>query len=203
MKYLIPIGLLITGLALGYLLGRNYSAVEVTENTTTKYITEFVHDTVVEMQVVNVPETVSYDTISIQDTLNSGDSSVTLEMLDSLIDESELTINREILKKSAWIKVEVLEELKNQDSLIAEMMNLNQELPDQILIEFWESPLGFSGYKLNRNKLVLYGMPEQTEYRIYRKTDQYYFSTENFYYSISETEDFLPYLEVEKSVLFQ
>lgn len=202
MKYLISIGLLGVGLVIGYFIGSGFSAKEVTENTTTEYITEFVHDTVVETQLVNVPEEVEIDTTSTLDTLDLIDTTFIAEVVDTLINEDDISINREVLKKSAWIKVEVLEENEMQDSLLSEMMNLKQQLPDQILIEFWESPLGYSGYKLNRNKLILYGMPEQTNYRIYRKKNQYYFSTENIFYSIRETEDFLPYLEVEKSELF-
>jgi len=202
MKYLISIGLLGVGLVIGYFIGSGFSAKEVTENTTTEYITEFVHDTVVETQLVNVPEEVEIDTTSTLDTLDLIDTTFIAEVVDTLINEDDISINREVLKKSAWIKVEVLEENEMQDSLLSEMMNLTQQLPDQILIEFWESPLGYSGYKLNRNKLILYGMPEQTNYRIYRKKNQYYFSTENIFYSIRETEDFLPYLEVEKSELF-
>lgn len=202
MKYLISIGLLGVGLVIGYFIGSGFSAKEVTENTTTEYITEFVHDTVVETQLVNLPEEVEIDTTSTLDTLDLIDTTFIAEVVDTLINEDDISINREVLKKSAWIKVEVLEENEMQDSLLSEMMNLTQQLPDQILIEFWESPLGYSGYKLNRNKLILYGMPEQTNYRIYRKKNQYYFSTENIFYSIRETEDFLPYLEVEKSELF-
>jgi len=202
MKYLISIGLLVVGLLAGYLIGSSFSGKEVTENTTTEYITEFVHDTVVETQLINVPEEVEMDTVSTLDTLELIDTVLVAETKDTSLQDDNLSINREVLKKSAWIKVEVLAENAPQDSLIAEMMNIKQQLPDQILIEFWESPLGYSGYKLNRNKLILYGMPEQMNYKIYRKKNQYYFSTENIYYSIRETEDFLPYLEVEKSELF-
>lgn len=202
MKYVIGIGLLLLGLVVGYLFGLNREAAEVTENTTTEYITEVVHDTIVETKVVPVEEPIVEDSVEINDTLLLSDTLEISYIADTIIDDEYLSINREVLKKSAWIKVEVIEE-QQTDSLLAEMMNVNTQLPDQILIEFWESPLDYSGYKLNRNKLILYGMPEQMNYRVYRKFDKYYFSTENIFYSIKETEEFLPYLEVEKSEIFQ
>lgn len=202
MKYVIGIGLLLLGLVVGYLFGLNREAAEVTENTTTEYITEVVHDTIVETKVVPVEEPIVEDSEEINDTLLLSDTLEISYIADTIIDDEYLSINREVLKKSAWIKVEVIEE-QQTDSLLAEMMNVNTQLPDQILIEFWESPLDYSGYKLNRNKLILYGMPEQMNYRVYRKFDRYYFSTENIFYSIKETEEFLPYLEVEKSEIFQ
>jgi hypothetical protein len=82
------------------------------------------------------------------------------------------------------------------------MMGIENKLPSKILVEYWESPLQFFGYKFSRNKLVLYGLPIETSYEIYRKSKKYYISTENIYYSIAETEEFLPYLEVKKSTVF-
>ncbi|MEO9531873.1 MAG: hypothetical protein ABJG68_16030 [Crocinitomicaceae bacterium] len=204
MKYAIGIGLFVLGGSIGYLIGSFDPKEETVDGApAVEYITETVQDTIVETKYIetsNLNETID-TTEETVDSLFLSDSLQITQDLDSGDVEGDITIRREILKNSIWLNVKVLKEVE-VDTLIEEMMGIDNSFPQKILIEFWESPLQFSGYKFSRNKLVLYGLPTETSYKIYRKQKKYYLTTENIYYSLAETEEFLPYLEVEKSTVF-
>lgn len=204
MKYAIGIGLFVIGGSIGYLVGAYEPEQNITdESPAVEYITETVKDTIVETRYVN--STVNDELIDsldqLVDSLMFADSSLTEIVIDSNKVDDDISIRREILKNSIWLKVSVLKEIE-RDTLIEEMMGVETKFPTKLQIEFWESPLQFSGYQFSRNKLVLYGLPTETAYKIYRREKKYYLTTENIYYSLTETEQFLPYLEVEKSTVF-
>ena len=97
---------------------------------------------------------------------------------DSL--NEDLSIRREKLVQKMWLNVYVLAEYENKDSLLKEALGINETMPSKLLVEFWESPLNFSGYKLSKAKLILYGMPSGLEYKLYRKRGRLFFIDPNF-----------------------
>lgn len=203
MKYVLPIGLLLLGLGLGYVIAVYTYEPEAAEvEPSTEYITETVVDTVIQKETVQVPiaEEVFDSTKLMTDSL--------MALLDTLVTGIEvdtiedLTIRTEKMVGQKWLTVTVLEEFEDKDSLIKEMLGINDKMPTSILVEFWESPLNFSGYKLSRSKLIMYGMPKGMDYKLYRRKGDYFLSAQSFYYSLKETEEFLPYLEVAKEVVF-
>ena len=204
MKYAAGIGLLVIGLGTGYYIGIQSSDPVVDESEPeTTLITETITDTIIHTEIKEVPvETVELDSLElISDSLAAiNDSLLLLVGVDSASDN--LSIRTEKLTAKKWLNVRVLAEYEDKDSLIKEALGIVETMPSKILVEFWESPLHFSGYKLSKSKLILYGMPSGLEYNLYRKRDKYFLSTQTFYYSLRETEEFLPYLEVSKDVVF-
>lgn len=203
MKYAIYAGLLVAGVVIGYLMGIN-SVSEPQEQTEpqTEYITEMVVDTVIQKETVKVPiaeEEIDSAKIIPDSLLALNDS---LELLIPEDTTEDISIRREKMIEKKWLSINVLEEFDDSDSLLKAMMGISDQMPTRLLVEIWESPLNFSGYKLSRSKLVLYGMPSGIEYKLYRKKDNYFLSAQTFYYSLKETEDFLPYLEVSKEAVF-
>jgi hypothetical protein len=203
MKYLIGIGLFALGGLGGYIIGSQSSEDDVIlESPPTEFVTQTVHDTIVETQIVSVQETnVEVDsTLDLLDSLQI-DSLVVEVLLDSGEIDSDISIRREKLISTVWVGVDVLKEIA-KDTLASQLIGVEQTFPTKMLVEFWESPLNFSGYKLSRNKLVMFGMPDNLVYKILRNENNYFLTTENIYYSIKETEEFLPYLEVQKEEVF-
>ncbi len=204
MKYLLGIGLLILGGLIGYFIGAHTfdSDVQLDEAPKTEFITQTVHDTIVKTEQVNIALPIEdEDSIEVMnDSLFSLNDS--LDILNPEDTLEDITISREVLEKSKWLDVQVLKEFEDKDSLIKEMLGITENLPKSMLVEFWNSPLNYSGYKFSRSKLVLYGMPSQLEYKLYRKKETYFLSTQNVYYQLKESDDFLTYSEVSKDKVF-
>ena len=205
MKYVIAIGLFVAGGLTGYFIGNSGSdrGVVLDESPKTEFITQTVHDTIVQTTEVNVIEpTLEIDSLlNINDSLLAAqDSLINLIDLDSI--DTDISISREVLEKSVWIDILVIEENEEGDSLVKEMMGIKESMPKNMLVEFWQSPLNFSGYKLSKSKLVMYGMPSQLAYKLYRNKSGYYLSTQNVFYELKETEAFLSYKEVNKTEVF-
>lgn len=202
MKYLLGIGIFISGLTIGYIVG-GYSVEDTSSEgeIKTKFITEMVHDTIVETKTIKVP----------MENDESDSSLVIIDSTDILIDslivvedtlDDGLSIKREMLIRTTWISITDLKVEEEKDSVVKDLLGIEETHPSKLMVEFWESPLHFSGYKLSKSKLVMYGMPAQYEYLLYRTPDRYFLFSQNFYYSLKETEEFLPYLEVEKEEVF-
>lgn len=204
MKYLVGIGLLAVGGVIGFFIGSTFSKSEkiVDESPKTEFITQTVHDTIVQTQEISVPvANLENDSLT---TLNDSLAFESDSLSESVVDTNEvdISISREVLEKSIWLDVQVLKEFEDNDSLIKEMMGIEESMPTKILVEFWQSPLNFSGYKLSKSKLLVYGMPSQLTYKLYRKKGDYYLSTENVFYGLKETDEFLSYIEVSKEIIF-
>jgi len=207
MKYLIFIALFVLGGIIGYLVGINQTTEMVIDGSAEKQlVTEFVYDTIVHHERVEVPV---YKTP--KDTLNELPD--TLEQFEKVLDtlkerilpkdttssSEDFNINRDELITSQLIPIIYLDKQVDKDSLIKNLLGIKQNRPTEMVVQFWKSPLNYSGYKLSRNTLILYGLSEQFEYKIYQRDNFHYLSNETVFYRLSETQEFLPYLEVDKT----
>ena len=209
MKYLIWIGILLIGVSIGFLLGKNSGDVVPMEHDKeegqTEFITEYIRDTVVHKERIEIPvltETSTEMDTLIDSTLLSLDVDTTsINPVDST-DLMDLTIHREKKIRQIILPIVYLTEPEEKDTLIKELMGITESKVKSIVVEFWESPLGFSGYKLSRKKLVVYGLSPQLDYDLYKKEKYYYLSAHEVYYEMRETQDFLNYVEVSREVVF-
>ncbi len=207
MKYLIFIGLFAAGGITGYFVGVNQS-VNITEIpiNETERITEFVYDTIVEHERVEVPV---YP--ELVDTINDAqDSLMVLVLLDTLknqilprdtTNDEGLSIKRDEQITAMRIPIVYLEPSIEKDSIIKDLLGINENRPTEMTVQFWSSPLNFSGYKLSKNTLLLYGLSDQHEYTVYHKDETYYLSYETICYLLKETQQFLPYSEVDQTLI--
>jgi len=105
----------------------------------------------------------AYDSLMF-DTLYFGDSSYDMGGTESFYeDNSEIVVMRDRLLFTK--EIQVLAAKSNDDN----KSNLDSLLiggrqpkvkTDKYIIEFWESPLNYRGYKRNKNKIVLYGVKQ-------------------------------------------
>ncbi len=209
MKYAIASGILIVGLTIGFFIGQAVSNDEVVETTDdgnpVEFITEYIRDTVVHKERIEVP--IFNDTLALLDSLLDStllvlDSTYIDDYNDSIEDASELNIHRE--KKISQISLPIiyLSQTIDNDTVIKDMLGITETRVKSIVVEFWESPLNFAGYKLSRHKLVVYGLSPQHDYNMYRKKDDYFLSAQEVFYAMRETQEFLNYKEVSKDVVF-
>lgn len=208
MKYLLWSGILLGGIIIGFFIGRSVNEekpeVTITKEQPTEFITEYIRDTVVQKERVEVP--VLNDTIvendSIADSVFYSPDTVNIAEVPDTTLGDDLTIRREKVIKKITLPVIYLSEPEEKDTLIKEMLGIEEKPVKSVVVEFWESPLNFSGYKLSRKKLVVYGLSPQHDYSFYRKENDYYLSDQKVYYQLKQTQDFLKYVEVSKDVVF-
>jgi hypothetical protein len=208
MKYLAGGALLISGMLIGFFIGQGIGADdgEIAEQPDTEYITELVRDTIIQTEQVEVEsDPDKSDTLlSMNDslfwvadtfnTVSSGHDSA--DIVEDIHSRRERLI---AYKSVALIQLAVQ---PDKDSTIKEALGIDSPKQTSVSVEFWESPLNYSGYKFSGKKLILYGMSPQLSYKVYRRGDDFFLYAQEVYYRLRETNDFVNYQEVDKEVVF-
>ena len=77
-------------------------------------------------------------------------------------------VERDQLLSTELVKIEYLDEVIEKDTAeilvdsLKSSLNIQPEFrPEYLKIEIWKSPLNFTGYKLSKTKLVVYGMVKE------------------------------------------
>lgn len=76
-----------------------------------------------------------------------------------------------------------------RDSLINKLQG-NSETKKTIRIEFWKSPVNYQGYRLLSNKILLFGMPQESRIMVYKFKNILYLRNGKVVYEIIENDDF-------------
>jgi len=79
--------------------------------------------------------------------------------------------------------------------LLKSAIDVNDIDKKYINVEFWESPINFSGYKLSKSKLIIYGLSPQLDYQIYKRNESYYLIFHSITYELFETEEFRQFVQ--------
>jgi hypothetical protein len=86
-----------------------------------------------------------------------------------------------------------------KDSLAAKMAGVRDEHVagrQFCSVEFWVSPLNYKGYKMNRNKIILYGFADPENTRLFKLDEEIYLHSSSGVYRLDYTSDFRPYERV-------
>ncbi len=71
------------------------------------------------------------------------------------------------------------------DSLLQTVSGIRDDSKNALVsfkVEFWQSPVNYRGYKMGKNKIVLFGMKEDDDVQLYKIKDEIYLrQNENFY----------------------
>lgn len=151
------------------------------------------------------------------DTLNS-DSSFASTSIDTALylgetnveDEQGLTIRKEELVAREEVVIQFLQDStsgETNDTVLSSLSDIREAPPaTKVLVEFWESPINYQGYKFGNNRLILFGLeyyPNQIE--VGKDSNGYFFHYLSKHYRLTETFEFRSYqvqnkkeLEVEK-----
>ena len=146
---------------------------------------------------------ISSNTNSTTNSVNSTDSTAAnneVSKSDSLVaDADNATTDAEnisVLKEElVGVKnVKVKDDKENsgtkKDSLVASVAGVNENSGAEVLIiEFWKTPLNSKGYKMSRNKVLLYGLSEQNV-DIVKIDDSYYLKNNNLVYHLYYSNEF-------------
>ena len=206
MKILIPLGLLIVGLAVGYAVGINSGKIETNKHVITDLIpvnVQIIHDTIIKTEIVEIERFVTSKVDSIRlDTLPLNELEIdTLKEkliqngLDS-IPEENLSILSDVRLKVIKLPINHLTSNRiSSDSLLKSLIDVKDINKEYMNVEFWESPINFSGYKLSKSKLIIYGLSPQLDYQLFKKSKVYYLKFHSISYELYETEDFKKFIQ--------
>jgi hypothetical protein len=92
---------------------------------------------------------------------------------------------------------------------LTEKMNPEAKVPDfdakegrSYQVEFWKSPVNFKGYKMSRNKLVLFGLEASDQVKMFLLNESFYLHYHNTLFKLEETDAFEPFTKVKDTGLF-
>ncbi|MDP2385519.1 MAG: hypothetical protein Q8M29_04050 [Bacteroidota bacterium] len=89
------------------------------------------------------------------------------------------------------------------DSVLTVMSGISQNKKnDFFMVEFWKTPLNSKGYKMTRNRVLIYGLKENADLSMVKLEDEYYLKNNSEVYKLNYSTDFKPMEKVyEASVL--
>jgi len=132
------------------------------------------------------------------------DTANTLEGEDIVVkqDKMLITVNLSVKDKSGDGKSEPDRSL-TADAV--QKLNPSADLPSgdenkitSYEVEFWVSPINYRGYKMSKNKLLLFGIEEPDGVKLYRLNDAIYMSYFKDIYRLNNTLDFMPYQKLKE-----
>jgi hypothetical protein len=125
------------------------------------------------------------------------------KVVDSLIkaDDGEINVAKEELLSVKNIKLIDLDRLQ-KDTLSAELAGVNPEnTQDLFFVEFWKTPLNSKGYRMTRNRIILYGFSDFSSMNLYKVDNVFYLKSEEQVYKLSTGSEFMPMERVNDSDL--
>jgi hypothetical protein len=79
------------------------------------------------------------------------------------------------------------------DSLLQKESGIRDESKDPVMayqVEFWQSPINYKGYKMLKNKIVLFGISTSENLKLYKIEDALYLKQQQNVYRLALTSDF-------------
>ena len=127
-------------------------------------------------------------------TINTSNSPViNYNEVDALLKEDNVKVAQEELLSVKNIKVINLDNESNRDTLTGQLAGITHtEFPNLFFVEFWKTPLNSKGYRMTRNRVILYGLSDFSSITIYKVDDNYYLKNDNIVYKISSGTEFKP-----------
>ncbi len=151
---------------------------------------------VVEQMVSNKPEVKKDKPASGKKiTINTSKSpDINYSEVDALLTEGEnITVAQEELLSVKNIKVIDLDTPTKRDTLTGQLAGVSSsDFPNLFFVEFWKTPLNSKGYRMTRNRVILYGLSDFSSITIYKVDDNFYLKNDDVVYKISVGTEFKP-----------
>ena len=114
--------------------------------------------------------------------------------VDALLKEEEaIHVAQEELLSVKNIKVINLDVKSKKDTLTGQLAGVTSaDYANLFFVEFWKTPLNSKGYRMTRNRVILYGLSDFSSITIYKVDDNYYLKNDDLVYKISSGTEFKP-----------
>ena len=193
-KYKIPP--FVFGVSIGLLVGIAFFIFKIDD-----YVKRFNKPTIDDIKITEqtIINTVSDskkepNTTNKKNTINTKNSpNINYTEIDALLKEEAINVAQEELLSVKNIKVINLDNESKKDTLIGQLAGVtNAEFPNLFFVEFWKTPLNSKGYRMTRNRVILYGLSDFSSITIYKVDDNYYLKNDDVVYKISSGTEFKP-----------
>lgn len=136
-------------------------------------------------------------------TINTKNSpNINYSEVDELLKEEAIKVAQEELLSVKNIKVINLDGRSKKDTLTGQLAGVtSSDYPNMFFVEFWKTPLNSKGYRMTRNRVILYGLSDFSSITIYKVDDSYYLKNDDLVYKISAGTEFKPMEPVSDSEL--
>lgn len=129
----------------------------------------------------------------------SKSSKINYTEIDSLIKQEESSTDDELnvatdeLLTVKNVKLINLDNESPADTTAAALAGVNpQKFADLYFIEFWKTPLNSKGYRMTKNKVMLYGFNDYSNLSIFKVDGGYYIKNSEQVYKVVPGSDFKP-----------
>ncbi len=150
---------------------------------------------IVEQTVSNTPADNKEETkAGKKTTINTKNSpNINYSEVDALLKEDDIKVAQEELLSVKNIKVIDLDASSKRDTLTGQLAGVtSSDYPNLFFVEFWKTPLNSKGYRMTRNRVILYGLSDFSSITIYKVDDNYYLKNDDVVYKISSGTEFKP-----------
>lgn len=125
-----------------------------------------------------------------------------LSQIDSITDadfsrtnEEQLVVKKDELLESRQVDITVVsvKKVTGVDSILEKESGLKEKSLKKnspVVVEYWQSPINYKGYKMQKNKLILFGYPHNENIKIFAVDDNYYIKLGNSFYKADFYQDF-------------
>ncbi len=196
MKFKYKIPPFIFGVSIGLLLGVAFFMFKIDDYIKKINRSDTDNIKIVEQSVNNTNVVDKKDATSAnkKNTINTTRSpTINYSEVDKLLQTDEETVNvaQEELLSVKNIKVIDLDVSARKDTLTGQLAGVSSsEYPNIFFVEFWKTPLNSKGYRMTRNRVILYGLSDFRGVTIYKVDDTYYLKNDDIVYKISSGTEF-------------
>jgi hypothetical protein len=139
-----------------------------------------------------VDESKEVETAPVTDISITHDSAVVETGADDIVIRKDELLSTKTLEV---MNLDPVAKISAKDSLLQKVSGIKDDrsFKQYMNIEFWSSPLNYKGYKMNKYKLVVYGIPSAEGLKLFKLDDVIYVKLASFVYRLDTSVDFKPY----------
>jgi hypothetical protein len=132
-------------------------------------------------------------------TVNDSVPQAIAEGKDIVIKKDQLLIGLSLPVNEKSPEKKVAENAHATTENVVQKLNPSAGVPDEEIVastvetEFWISPVNYRGYKMSKNKLILFGIEEPDAVKLYRMNDVLYMKYGSEFFRLTNTFEFLSY----------
>ncbi len=132
--------------------------------------------------------------------VNNEDNDIVIKK-DQLLISLSLPVNEKTTEKKLQenVQVSATENVVQKLNPAANIPEGREEVTANIEVEFWVSPVNYRGYKMTKNKLLLFGIEEPDGVKLFRSNDVLYMKYNNDFFHLVNTFEFLSYQRLKET----
>jgi hypothetical protein len=129
------------------------------------------------------------------DSLASKDSVHAASFEDNSTGSRDIVVKKDELLAARQVDLENLSAgiTSSKDSLLQKISGVRDDkniAKQAMSVEFWRSPINYKGYKMAKNKVVLFGIAEQEDIKLYHLDEGVFIKMQQGVYKLDYTNDF-------------